>query len=103
MPDLEYLSVPESQRQVSKVFYESNFVQVIEGEIDTVHASILHSRLADLQNSDSAGTLAGSTPTRTALPASASWTRTVASSSVPSATPKRTLTTGASPAGSSPG
>jgi len=59
MPDLEYLSVPESQRQVSKVFYESNFVQVIEGEIDTVHASILHSRLADLQNSDSASTLAG--------------------------------------------
>jgi phenylpropionate dioxygenase-like ring-hydroxylating dioxygenase large terminal subunit len=59
MPDLEYLAVPESQRQVSKVFYESNFVQVIEGEIDTVHASILHSRLADLQNSDSANTLAG--------------------------------------------
>ena len=28
MPDLEYLQVPEDQRQVSKVFYESNFVQV---------------------------------------------------------------------------
>jgi phenylpropionate dioxygenase-like ring-hydroxylating dioxygenase large terminal subunit len=59
MPDLEYLSVPEDQRQVSKVFYESNFVQVIEGEIDTVHASILHSRLADLENSATATTLAG--------------------------------------------
>jgi phenylpropionate dioxygenase-like ring-hydroxylating dioxygenase large terminal subunit len=59
MPDLEYLLVPENQRQVSKVFYESNFVQVIEGEIDTVHASILHSRLADLENSATATTLAG--------------------------------------------
>jgi phthalate 4,5-dioxygenase oxygenase subunit len=59
MPDLEYLSVPADQRQVAKVFYESNFVQVIEGEIDTVHASILHSRLADLANSDTATTLAG--------------------------------------------
>ena len=59
MPDLEYLQVPEDQRQVSKVFYESNFVQVIEGEIDTVHASILHSRLADLDNSATATTLAG--------------------------------------------
>jgi phthalate 4,5-dioxygenase len=59
MPDLEYLQVPEDQRQVSKVFYESNFVQVIEGEIDTVHASILHSRLADLENSATATTLAG--------------------------------------------
>jgi phthalate 4,5-dioxygenase oxygenase subunit len=59
MPELEYLQVPEDQRQVSKVFYESNFVQVIEGEIDTVHASILHSRLADLDNSPNATTLAG--------------------------------------------
>jgi phenylpropionate dioxygenase-like ring-hydroxylating dioxygenase large terminal subunit len=59
MPELEYLLVPEDQRQVSKVFYESNFVQVIEGEIDTVHASILHSRLADLENSATATTLAG--------------------------------------------
>lgn len=59
MPDLEYLKVPESHRQATKVFYESNFVQVIEGEIDTVHASILHSRLSDLANSDTATTLAG--------------------------------------------
>jgi len=59
MPDLEYLHVPESQRQCSKVFYESNFVQVIEGEIDTVHASILHSRLDALDKSPTATTLAG--------------------------------------------
>ena len=59
MPDLEYLHVPENQRQTNKVFYESNFVQVIEGEIDTVHASILHSRLDSLEKSGSATTLAG--------------------------------------------
>tara|TARA_B100000809_G_scaffold178649_1_gene176279 strand:- start:1578 stop:2852 length:1275 start_codon:yes stop_codon:yes gene_type:complete len=59
MPELEYLHVPENQRQTNKVFYESNFVQVIEGEIDTVHASILHSRLDSLENSGSAATLAG--------------------------------------------
>jgi nitrite reductase/ring-hydroxylating ferredoxin subunit len=59
MPELEYLHVPENQRQTNKVFYESNFVQVIEGEIDTVHASILHSRLDSLEKSGSATTLAG--------------------------------------------
>jgi phthalate 4,5-dioxygenase len=59
LPDLEYLHVPENQRQTTKVFYESNFVQVIEGEIDTVHASILHSRLDAERMSDSATTLAG--------------------------------------------
>ena len=53
--------MPEDQRQVSKVFYESNFVQVIEGEIDTVHASILHSRLADLDNSPNASSAAFTT------------------------------------------
>ena len=59
MPDLEYLHVPADQRQSRKVFYESNFVQVIEGEIDTVHASILHSRLDALEKSATATTLAG--------------------------------------------
>jgi hypothetical protein len=59
MPDLEYLHVPENQRQCSKVFYESNFVQVIEGEIDTVHASILHSRLDAPAMAATATTLAG--------------------------------------------
>ncbi len=59
MPDLEYLRVPENQRQTTKVFYESNFVQVIEGEIDTVHAAILHSRLDSLEKSDTATTLGG--------------------------------------------
>ena len=59
MPGLEYLQVPENQRQSTKVLYESNFVQVIEGEIDTVHASILHSRLDAPEKSATATTLGG--------------------------------------------
>mgnify|MGYP001976420670 FL=1 len=59
MPDLEYLKVPENQRSTRKVQYESNFVQVIEGEIDTVHASILHSRLDALEKSSTATTAGG--------------------------------------------
>ena len=58
MPELEYLMVAEDQRQARKVWYESNFVQVIEGEIDTVHASILHSRL-DSQDKAATATTAG--------------------------------------------
>jgi nitrite reductase/ring-hydroxylating ferredoxin subunit len=59
MPDLEYLHVPDNQRQTTKVFYESNFVQVIEGEIDTVHASILHSRLDAAEKAPTATSLSG--------------------------------------------
>ena len=59
MPQLEYLDMPEDQFVSTKVMYESNFVQVIEGEIDTVHASILHSSLDSLAKSDSATTVGG--------------------------------------------
>ncbi len=57
MPKLEYLEMPEAQYVSTKVMYESNFVQVIEGEIDTVHASILHSNLDSLSKSDTATTI----------------------------------------------
>ncbi len=59
MPQLEYLDVPDAQRVTTKVMYESNFVQVIEGEIDTVHASLLHSSLDSLSKSESATTVGG--------------------------------------------
>ena len=59
MPQLEYLDVPEDQFVSTKVMYESNFVQVIEGEIDTVHASLLHSNLDSLAKSESATTVGG--------------------------------------------
>jgi len=59
MPQLEYLDMPEGQFVSTKVMYESNFVQVIEGEIDTVHASLLHSSLDSLSKSDTATTVGG--------------------------------------------
>ena len=59
MPQLEYLDVPEGQFVSTKVMYESNFVQVIEGEIDTVHASLLHSSLDSLSKSETATTVGG--------------------------------------------
>ena len=44
-PELECLLLPPEHMDTTKILYESNFVQVIEGEIDTVHSSILHSVL----------------------------------------------------------
>jgi len=46
MPELECLLLPPDHTDSTKIRYESNFVQVIEGEIDTVHSSILHSVLS---------------------------------------------------------
>ena len=59
MPKLEYLDMPADQYVATKVMYESNYVQVIEGEIDTVHASILHSNLNSLDRSSTATTVGG--------------------------------------------
>ena len=59
MPRFEYLELEPDQVSVSKLRYESNYVQVVEGDLDTVHASLLHSRLADLENAPKATTLAG--------------------------------------------
>ena len=59
MPKLEYLDMPQDQYVATKVMYESNYVQVIEGEIDTVHASILHSNLDSLDRSSTATTVGG--------------------------------------------
>ena len=45
MPELEWARVPDSHRVVSKRLQESNFVQAVEGGIDSSHVSFLHSRL----------------------------------------------------------
>jgi phenylpropionate dioxygenase-like ring-hydroxylating dioxygenase large terminal subunit len=45
IPNLEWLDVPESHRAQVKMMYEANYVQTMEGEVDTVHASFLHSSL----------------------------------------------------------
>ena len=45
LPDFEWLSVRPEQRYVSKRLLECNWAQAFEGDIDSSHASILHSRL----------------------------------------------------------
>ena len=58
MPDFEWMHLPEEHRGFAKFIYESNFVQAVEGEIDTVHASFLHSNL-DAQTKAPTATTAG--------------------------------------------
>ncbi|MBM2813141.1 MAG: hypothetical protein HW416_3900 [Chloroflexi bacterium] len=45
LPDLPWFLVPPEQQFFTKRFQESNFVQAIEGGIDTTHAGFLHTRL----------------------------------------------------------
>lgn len=45
LPDFEWTRVPESHRFVSWSTQDCNFVQAIEGGIDTVHSVYLHSNL----------------------------------------------------------
>lgn len=42
LPKLEWARVPEDQRYVSKRFQETNYLQAIEGGIDSSHSNFLH-------------------------------------------------------------
>lgn len=42
-PMLEWTELPASRRRIAKWFHENNFMQGIEGDIDTAHVSFLHS------------------------------------------------------------
>ena len=44
-PDFELNSVPESHRYISKIFIRGNYLQSMEGDIDSSHVSFLHSRV----------------------------------------------------------
>jgi phthalate 4,5-dioxygenase len=46
LPDLEWMAVPAPNRVMSKTLRECNWVQALEGDIDTAHLYFLHSRLA---------------------------------------------------------
>src|SRR5216684_4132275 len=46
-PKFAWTQVPESRRHVSKVVEECNWLQALEGGIDTSHAPILHRLLTD--------------------------------------------------------
>ena len=42
LPKLEWARVPESHRYISKRFQETNYLQAIEGGIDSSHSNFLH-------------------------------------------------------------
>ena len=42
-PLIEWTELPETRRRVRKWFHENNYMQGIEGDIDTAHVSFLHS------------------------------------------------------------
>jgi nitrite reductase/ring-hydroxylating ferredoxin subunit len=45
VPELEWTLVPESQRSVSKRIQACNWLQNLEGEVDSSHANFLHANL----------------------------------------------------------
>ena len=47
LPALEWNLVPEGQRYLSKRVAQNNFMQALEGEIDSSHSGFLHSRFND--------------------------------------------------------
>jgi nitrite reductase/ring-hydroxylating ferredoxin subunit len=42
MPQLEWTRVPESHRYMQKSIIDCNYLQTLEGDIDTVHSAFLH-------------------------------------------------------------
>ncbi len=53
MPDLEWLDLPEGHQYVTKRLERANFVQAVEGGVDTVHVPYLHGRVSPQDRSAS--------------------------------------------------
>jgi len=57
-PDYEWLRAPETHRHVSQTFEECNWLQALEGGLDTAHSSFLHNQnigdMSFLRNVDTA-------------------------------------------------
>jgi phthalate 4,5-dioxygenase len=53
LPNLEWNLVPQDQVHISLRVHECNWLQAVEGEIDSAHAPLLHGRL-DSQGTTSA-------------------------------------------------
>jgi phthalate 4,5-dioxygenase len=53
LPKLEWARVPESHRYVSKRFQETNYLQAIEGGIDSSHSNFLHASVDAFRLTDS--------------------------------------------------
>jgi phenylpropionate dioxygenase-like ring-hydroxylating dioxygenase large terminal subunit len=49
LPDYEFLTAPPEKRTVVKAFYECNYLQGNEGNIDPVHLSFLHQIIDEAQ------------------------------------------------------
>jgi phthalate 4,5-dioxygenase oxygenase subunit len=49
-PDLEFTLVPDNQRYVTKYPLDCNYMQGMEGELDSSHVSFLHSTLQPKEN-----------------------------------------------------
>ena len=49
LPNYEFLTVPEENRIVTKIFYRCNYLQGNEGNIDPVHLSFLHQYLKEAE------------------------------------------------------
>ena len=54
MPDMEWMRVPPSHRNVARFNLEGNWVQAMEGDVDSSHIGFLHKRLQDLRDPRSA-------------------------------------------------
>src|SRR5690242_3174301 len=50
MPDMEWMRVPESHRNVHRFHIEGNWVQAMEGDVDSSHIGFLHKNLRDLRD-----------------------------------------------------
>ncbi len=59
IPQFEWARVPESHRLVNRWIQKNNYMQAVEGEIDTAHGSYLHSRI-DPSQREKGFTFAGS-------------------------------------------
>lgn len=68
VPRMEWMLVPESQRYLSKHIQECNFLQGMEGEIDSSHLAFLHARLDARERSGSAATFSGRYTPRDSAP-----------------------------------
>jgi hypothetical protein len=49
LPNYEFLTVSQEQRAVTKIFYQCNYLQGNEGNIDPVHLSFLHQYLKEAE------------------------------------------------------
>src|SRR6266705_14847 len=52
LPKLEWARVPENHRYISKRFQETNYLQAVEGGIDSSHSNFLHASVDAFRRTD---------------------------------------------------